>query len=144
MAGAALFGLLAAGGDLGTAISSYLVGKAADLFMPLVPQGIAMTAEQFGLRSAVLLGCLFPVLSVIFQVFLRRSIIKQRNNQQMAFSSQKDRVLQHLGCNTLFDSLFDWTLLLQRGLGGSESGNRDAEGGTGDVVEAGVVAELDT
>jgi fucose permease len=78
MAGAALFGLLAAGGDLGTAISSFLVGNAADLFMPLVPGRIAMTAEQFGLRMAVLLGCLFPVLSVVFQVLLKRSITKQR------------------------------------------------------------------
>lgn len=78
MAGAALFGLLAAGGDLGTAISSFLVGTAADLFMPLAPQAAEMTAEQFGLRAAVLLGCVFPVLSVVFQVLLKQSIIKQR------------------------------------------------------------------
>lgn len=78
MAGAALFGLLAAGGDLGTAISSYLVGTAVDLFMPLVPRGLALTAEQFGLRMAVLLGCVFPVLSLVWQVLLKRSIMKHR------------------------------------------------------------------
>jgi predicted MFS family arabinose efflux permease len=80
MAGAVLFGLLAAGGDLGTAISSFLVGTAADLLMPLAPESLALTAEQFGLRAAILLGCVFPVLSVIFQVLLKRNITKQGNS----------------------------------------------------------------
>ncbi|NLN07188.1 MAG: hypothetical protein GX167_06165 [Firmicutes bacterium] len=78
MAGAALFGLLAAGGDLGTALSSYVVGAAADFFIQLAPQGMAMTAEQFGLRMAALLGCAFPVLSAVFQTILKQSILKLR------------------------------------------------------------------
>ena len=78
MAGATLFGLLAAGGDLGTAISSYMVGAAADFFIRLAPQGMAMTAEQFGLRMAALLGCAFPVLSAVFQVLLKQKIMRLR------------------------------------------------------------------
>jgi len=74
MAGAALFGLLAAAGDLGTALSSFLVGTAADLMAGAAPEGLSITAEQFGLRAAVLLGCLLPVLSLVFQALLRRAV----------------------------------------------------------------------
>lgn len=73
-AGAALFGLLAAGGDLGTAISSFIVGTAADGFIELAPNGISMTAEQFGLRAAILLGCVLPIMSVVFQILLKRKV----------------------------------------------------------------------
>jgi MFS family permease len=74
MAGAALFGLLAAGGDLGTAVSSFLVGTAADSFIELAPDGISLTAEQFGLRMAILLGCVLPILSMVFQILLKREV----------------------------------------------------------------------
>lgn len=73
-AGAALFGLLAAAGDLGTALSSFLVGTAADGLARLAPETLPVTPEQFGLRAAVLLGCLLPVLSALFQVRLRRAV----------------------------------------------------------------------
>ena len=73
-AGAALFGLLAAGGDFGAAISNYLIGTVADSFITLAPVGIPMTAEQFGLRAAVLAGCVLPVLSAIFQILLKRKV----------------------------------------------------------------------
>ena len=78
-AGAALFGLLAAAGDLGTAISSFLVGTAADLLAPLVPDSFSISAEQFGLRAAVLLGCVLPILSVVFQVLLKRGVARAKN-----------------------------------------------------------------
>ncbi len=75
-AGAALFGLLAAGGDFGAAISNYLIGTVADMFISLDPGNIAMTAEQFGLRAAVLVGCSLPVLSTIFQLLLKKKVRK--------------------------------------------------------------------
>ena len=75
-AGAALFGLLAAGGDFGAAISNYLIGTVADLFIDLAPNQLSISAEQFGLRAAVLVGCVLPILSAIFQLLLKRRIKK--------------------------------------------------------------------
>jgi len=75
-AGAALFGLLAAGGDFGTAISNYLIGAAADLFIQLAPAAAAVTAEQVGLRAAVLAGCILPILSAVFQLLLKKKVRK--------------------------------------------------------------------
>jgi hypothetical protein len=37
-----------------------------------------MTAEQFALRAALLLGCIYPILSAIFHVLLKKSIIKHK------------------------------------------------------------------
>ena len=73
-AGAALFGLLAAGGDFGAAISNYLMGTVADLFIGLAPAQLSIASEQFGLRAAVLVGCVLPVLSAVFQLVLKRKV----------------------------------------------------------------------
>ena len=73
MAGAALFGLLAAGEILVQQIL-FLVGTAADSFIELAPDGISLTAEQFGLRMAILLGCVLPILSMVFQILLKREV----------------------------------------------------------------------
>ena len=84
-AGAALFGLLAAGGDFGAAISNYLIGTVADMFINLAPAQLSITAEQFGLRAAVLAGCVLPVLSFIFQLFLKR---QTKNNSVRSSMTQ--------------------------------------------------------
>ncbi|MGI6175521.1 MAG: MFS transporter [Christensenellales bacterium] len=73
-AGAVLFALLAAGGDIGTSICSWALGALADGFMALGVHTAFMTAEQFGLRAALLVCTLYPILSMLFQVLLKKAV----------------------------------------------------------------------
>ncbi len=70
-AGAALFALLAAGGDIGAAAGPWLTGVLSDAFMPLAPPGGRWNAESFGLRSALCTAVLLPVVSFLIQLRLK-------------------------------------------------------------------------
>ena len=75
-AGAVLFAVMAAGGDVGASIGPWLVGIVAEYapasqgFAPLVA---ALGAEQFGLRAGMLLGAVFPLLAFVGTLYLRRA-----------------------------------------------------------------------
>lgn len=82
LAGAWLYAMLAAGGDLGASAGPYLLGVIADhaaswsWLAPLVKYS-GLTAEQFGLRCGVLCGGIFPLITVVILLIFRR---EQRKN----------------------------------------------------------------
>lgn len=76
-AGAWLYAMLAAGGDIGAAVGPYLVGVVTDCAAGLAsagewPQLDGLSPEQFGLRSGLLLGALFPAGTFGLLLLLRR------------------------------------------------------------------------
>ena len=74
LAGASMFALLAAGGDIGASLGPWLTGVITDASANL-PQGllgsIAATPEQLGLRVGILSAALLPLGSLVFQLLLR-------------------------------------------------------------------------
>lgn len=69
-AGVAVYALMAAGGDLGASLGSQLVGVLSDTigasaFAADMAQKLSMTAEQVGMRSAVMVAGIFPLLGLI-------------------------------------------------------------------------------
>jgi len=68
--GALIFALLAGGGDLGIAVVGQLVGWLSDVFTARAPSG--KDAAQYGLQMAMLVAIAVPVLSVLWQLPLKR------------------------------------------------------------------------
>jgi len=68
--GVLIFALLAGGGDLGTAVVGQVVGWLSDYFAANAPAGV--NVQQYGLRMAITLAIIVPVLSLIFQVILKK------------------------------------------------------------------------
>ncbi|MCK9548684.1 MAG: MFS transporter [Sphaerochaeta sp.] len=76
LAGASLFALLAAGGNVGAAVGPWLIGVTADLAPTLVrvaPWLGHLTASEMALRSGMLVGTLFPSLMVFFLWRMKRA-----------------------------------------------------------------------
>ncbi|MBR2374220.1 MAG: MFS transporter [Lentisphaeria bacterium] len=83
LAGAWLYAMLAAGGDLGASAGPYLLGVIADHaaswnWLSAVFKFSGLTAEQFGLRCGILCGSIFPLVTVFILLLFRR---EQRKNQ---------------------------------------------------------------
>lgn len=82
LAGAWMFAILAAGGDIGSAFGVWLLGVIAD-WVPAVPalhsaaRFFGITAEQMGLRAAILVGSVFPLIGFLSIWRLRK---KKVNN----------------------------------------------------------------
>ena len=70
--GAVIFALLAGGGDLGTAALGQLTGWLADRFTQAAPAGIP--ASGYGMRMALTVMILVPVLSLLFQLLLKKAV----------------------------------------------------------------------
>lgn len=68
--GALIFALLAGGGQLGMAAVGQLVGWLSDVFAARAPAG--WDATQYGLRMAMAIAVAVPLLSLVFQLSLRR------------------------------------------------------------------------
>ncbi len=69
-AGVAVYALMAAGGDLGASLGSQMVGILSDRigateFATSLAQTLSMTAEQVGMRSAVVVAAIFPLLGLM-------------------------------------------------------------------------------
>jgi len=76
LAGASLFALLAAGGNVGSAVGPWLIGLTADLAPTLVkvaPWLGHLRASEMALRSGMLVGTLFPTLMVFFLWRMKRA-----------------------------------------------------------------------
>ncbi len=71
LAGASMFALLAAGGDVGASIGPWLTGIVADLGSRITTT-LPITSEQFALRLAMLLAVVFPVFAMLFVRLLSR------------------------------------------------------------------------
>lgn len=72
LAGASMFALLAAGGDIGASIGPWLTGIVTDITIKLSPVIHGITAEQVGLRAGILLAAVFPLLSLLFHLILKK------------------------------------------------------------------------
>ena len=76
LAGASLFAILAAGGDIGASVGPWIAGLVTEyapgwtLLTELV-QKTRLNAEQFGLRAGMLFGTLFPLSAMICHIWLR-------------------------------------------------------------------------
>ncbi len=75
LAGASMFALLAAGGDIGAASGPWLTGVITDFSEKIVPieflNQISLTTEQLGLRIGILLSALYPLLCLICHIRLK-------------------------------------------------------------------------
>ncbi len=81
-AGVAVYALMAAGGDLGASVGSQMVGILSDTigataFAGDLAQKLSMTAEQVGMRSAVMIAGIFPLLGLITVLALMRHLKKK-------------------------------------------------------------------
>ena len=77
LAGAWLYAMLAAGGDIGASVGPALLGVIADTasgfsWLQGLLQQSGLDAEQFGLRCGMFLGAVFPFLTLILVRILRR------------------------------------------------------------------------
>lgn len=76
LAGASMFALLAAGGDVGCSVGPWLTGVITDAAQAHLPANLlgalAATPEQMALRVGILAGVLLPLCSLIVQLVLRR------------------------------------------------------------------------
>ncbi|HHU32509.1 MAG TPA: hypothetical protein GXZ50_07590, partial [Clostridia bacterium] len=76
--GAIIFALLAGGGDCGTAATGQAVGWLSDFFAARAPYGVKM--EQYGLRVAIAFAVLVPLVSLAFQLILKKVVSYQKSN----------------------------------------------------------------
>jgi fucose permease len=72
LAGASMFALLAAGGDIGASVGPWLTGVVTDFSMNLTPKILGISPEQFGLRAGMLLAAFYPMFSMVFHFMMRR------------------------------------------------------------------------
>ena len=68
LAGAWMFAILAAGGDVGASFAPWILGNIADCISSSqsaigLAQTLSITTEQLGLRTAMLCGSIFPIIS---------------------------------------------------------------------------------
>jgi len=84
--GTAMFGMLAVFGDIGCSLGPWLTGFVSDLAkqnkLPLLTQLIqtpAMTTDEIGLKTGLMIAILFPVLMIFAMVSFRRK--KKQNSQ---------------------------------------------------------------
>lgn len=84
LAGASMFALMAASGDLGAAVGPWVVGTVADVssrFQGLFEHicGKGLTPEQLGLRTGLLLATIYPLLLVVLLYWLKRESQRQQS-----------------------------------------------------------------
>ncbi len=72
LAGASMFALLAAGGDIGCSIGPSMTGVFTDLSMNLLSVTDSLLKEQIALRIGILCAIIFPIISLFMQIKLSR------------------------------------------------------------------------
>ena len=82
-AGVLVFGLLAAGGDFGTAFLGWATGIFSDFFAAHAP-ALTASAEQYGLRMGILVSAIYPLLAFVFAFLLKR---QKKQSLQIAATS---------------------------------------------------------
>ncbi len=76
LAGASMFALLAAGGDIGASVGPWLTGVITDFSIPRFDSSLIFTPEQLGLRTGIACATIFPLMSFVCQYILKRSCKK--------------------------------------------------------------------
>lgn len=94
LAGAWLFAILAAGGDIGASVGPLLVSVVTDHITRLPALAgwerfAGLTAEQIGLRAGILSGALFPLAAFLCLLWLSRHMARQAG---AAGKTQSERV----------------------------------------------------
>lgn len=87
--GVFIFAMMAAGGDFGASVGPQLVGLATDLSMQSgvmisLAGKLSLTAEQLGMKLGMLIGMVFPLLSV----FVYYRIWKQKRKKGLPLEKQ--------------------------------------------------------
>ncbi len=82
--GVAAYALMAAGGDLGAALSPQLLGIVTDsvsasTYASELGASLGLTAEQIGLKTGMLVTAIFPVLGAVVMIMAMRYFRKQGN-----------------------------------------------------------------
>lgn len=77
LAGASMFALLAAGGDIGASIGPSLAGVLADIGAALPLSVPGLTPEQLGLRFSLLCAVIFPLCAMFFVAKLRKASVEK-------------------------------------------------------------------
>jgi MFS family permease len=77
LAGAWMFAILAAAGDIGAALGPFAAGGVTDLVRGLpaaaaLATGLGLAPDQFAIRAAILLSAVFPALTLLAHRELRR------------------------------------------------------------------------
>lgn len=77
LAGASMFALLAASGDIGAAVGPWIMAKITDILTvnSSLIQINSMTPEQLGLKVGMLIAAIFPILTVILHKSLKNAKI---------------------------------------------------------------------
>ncbi|MGL5354401.1 MAG: hypothetical protein ACRDA5_13960, partial [Clostridium sp.] len=75
--GASMFALLAAAGDVGAAAGPWMMGKITDVVTVSMPNietiaNVSMSPEQLGLRMAMLIAAIFPIITMILHKILKK------------------------------------------------------------------------
>lgn len=87
MAGAWMFAILAAAGDIGGAIGPYLTGAIVDSsitsdFALTLSTALKTTPEQAAIRIGILVAAIFPMLAIGCHIVLKRMRAKRRDESQ--------------------------------------------------------------
>lgn len=72
LAGASMFALMSAGGDIGASFGTFITGVIADGAINNEIVLFGLTIEQTALRIAIFCACVFPIFSLLFQSLLAR------------------------------------------------------------------------
>jgi fucose permease len=86
--GVAVYALMAAGGDMGSAVVPQIVGILSDKvavmsFAETVAQKFCITAEQVGIRTGMLSASVFPLLGVVMLLVMRRFFKSQSKTKHI-------------------------------------------------------------
>jgi len=76
-AGASMFAILAAGGDMGASFGPWIISFVTDNVsripsMVNLANKLGLTLEQFGLRAGILIGTIFPILCFMCHIWLKK------------------------------------------------------------------------
>ena len=81
LAGASMFALLAAGGDIGSSLGPWFTGVMTDAASTFIPakalETLGLTAEQFGLRFGIFCAAVIPLSCFLLQLLYYRSAKKR-------------------------------------------------------------------
>ena len=80
--GVAVYALMAAGGDFGSSVAPQLLGRLVDVFSESrfamnLGELLSFTPEQIGLKLAMLIGAIFPLMGTFLLIYMRKYFNKK-------------------------------------------------------------------